>query len=89
MAWTLPNQPSFQPSWYQDCGNPTRRAVVYDDMDDYDEFYVRGSVWAPSSSLVDTTESSILPEQEVLPRGARIGRAARRALKGLRNTLRP
>ena len=91
MAWTLPNQPTFRPSWYQDCGNPTRRAVVYDDFEDDDEFYVSNfqRVWGSSlSSTVDTTEPSV-SEQEVLPRGARIGRAARRALKGLRNTLRP
>lgn len=85
MAWTLPNQPSFQPTWYQDCGNPCLRQVVYDDDEllDDDMFYVAnfGSDW---SVPVDATE-----EQEVLPRGARIGRVARRAVQGIRNTLRP
>lgn len=86
MAWTLPNQPSFQPTWYQEVGNPTRREVVYDDMiDDDEEFYVSSF----RTLSFDTTEPPMVPEQEVLPRAARIGRAARRAFKGLRNSLRP
>ena len=87
MAWTLPNQPTFQPSWYQDCGNPTARRVVYDDleMEDEEEFYI-----SHFSDLYHyEVDSSSSTEQEVLPRGARLGRAARRAFQGLRNTLKP
>ena len=43
MAWTLPNNPSNNPksffrppTWYQDCGNPTARQVVYHDDDNYE-----------------------------------------------------
>jgi hypothetical protein len=93
MAWTLPAhvKPNFQPTWYQDCGNPTVRRVVYeDDLYDYEDsyefsFHNYGSDW---SSHQDTSKSSV-PQQEVMSRGARISRAARRAINGIRNTLRP
>ena len=96
MVWTLPShvKPNFQPTWYQDCGNPTVRRVVYED-DLYDDdnhnysyeftFHNYGSDW---SSHQDTTQSSE-SQPETLPRGARISRAARRAINGIRNTLRP
>ena len=87
MAWTLPNPPTIQPSWYQQVDNPTERRVVYEDDDD-EEFYVSSFTTSDWSSLYDATDA-LVPEQEVLPRGARIGRAARRAFEGLRNTLRP
>jgi hypothetical protein len=88
MAWTLPSQPSFRPSWYQDCGNPTARRVVYDDIED-DDFHVSNFAWESSATNSASKTESSIPEQKVLPRGARIGRAARRAIQGLRNTLRP
>ncbi|CAB9508123.1 expressed unknown protein [Seminavis robusta] len=95
MAWTLPTsmKPSFQPTWYQDCGNPTVRQVVYEDDylfgdEDSYEFAFRnyGSDW--SSDLEGPgADTELQPDH--LPRGARISRAARRALSGIRNTLRP
>jgi hypothetical protein len=93
MAWTLPAhvKPNFKPTWYQDCGNPTVRRVVYDDdlyadEDSYEfSFHNYGNDWSINQ---DTSESS-MPQQEAMPRGARIGRAARRAINGIRNTLRP
>ena len=89
MAWTLPTPtaltPSFRPTWYQDCPNPTARRVVYDDGLDGDEEPFAFSF--SNYGLDEQTAATEPSTDEGLPRGARLGRVARRAIQGLRSTL--
>ena len=96
-AWSLPSPgTSFKSTWYQDCPNPTARRIVYEDYDDYDSIQFSyssfGGDWSSSTAFwsSDTRDSSPEPQrQPVTRRGTRIVNVGRRALQGLRNTLRP
>lgn len=88
MAWTLPTPTklTFQPAWYQECGNPTIRRVVYDDYEDEEE-QSYSFAFANYGLEEQSDEQPAAATDEQLPRGARIGRVARRVVQGLRNTL--
>ena len=88
MAWSLPSPspPSFQPVWYQDCGNPCIRRVTYDDnMDGDDEPYAFS--FSTSNYGLEESRDDIMYELPTLRRGTRLGRVARRAIQSLRNAL--